>query len=131
MSVFVYTKYTEFANQSKFGGGLDQTRVFSWTQRNDTQENKLPFSCNCIWLWYKILLIKTDVFPHIKQGLLACFLSLFLRFWGISGLPLLPGTKTWDGKHPFKWNDITEWKEIGAGDVTSKCTGESHRISFG
>lgn len=28
LSVFVYTKYTEFANQSKFGGGLDQTSYF-------------------------------------------------------------------------------------------------------
>lgn len=28
LSVFVYTKYTEFENQSKFGGGLEQTSIF-------------------------------------------------------------------------------------------------------
>ena len=131
LSVFVYTKYTEFANQSNSGGGLEQTGVFSWTQRSDTPENKLPFSGDCIWLWYKIFLIKTDVFLHIKQGLLVWFL-LFLRLWSIPGLTLVPGTKTWVGIHPF--NEMTaqmcKWEEIGAGDVTTGCTGESHQIAF-
>ena len=78
LSVFVYTKYTEFANQSKFEGGLEQTGVFSLTQRSDTPENKLPFSYNCIWLWYNTLLIKTDYFLHIKYDLL-----VLSRLWGI------------------------------------------------
>ena len=76
--MFVYTKYTEFANQSKFEGGLEHTGVFSLTQRSDTPENKLPFSYNCIWLWYNILLIKTDSFLHIKYDLL-----VVSRLWGI------------------------------------------------
>lgn len=64
--MFVYTKYSAFANQSKFGGGLEQKGVFYRNQRSDSPENKLPFSYNYIWLWYKILLIKTDVFLHMK-----------------------------------------------------------------
>lgn len=88
LSVFVYTEYVEFANQSKFGGDLEQRGILSWTQSSDTPENKLPFSYDSIWLWYKIALIKTDAFLHIKWVLL-----IFEDLEELS-LTLEPRTKT-------------------------------------